>query len=125
MNHSISEMASRISTAIQAKHSQVQLPSTKIARAFANLLSQEGFLEGYEVRGNHIIYYFRYIGKQSCFTHFKVISTPGLRVYTRAKDIQKVLGGLGISVLSTSKGIVTDKQARNLEIGGEVLCTIW
>lgn len=125
MNHSISEMATRISNAIQANHSQVQLPNTKLTRAFGKLLCQEGFLESYEVRTEHIIYYFRYIGRQSCFTHFKVVSTPSVRVYTRAKDIQKVLGGLGISVLSTSQGIVTDKQARSLQIGGEVLCTIW
>jgi small subunit ribosomal protein S8 len=125
MNHVLSDMVVRIRNSVRAKQPSVQIMNTKMTRAIASLLVSEGFLQDVSVDDKWVTLSFKYIGKSSCLTDIQIISTPGVRVYTKSKDIPKVLGGLGVSLLSTSQGIVTDKKARSLHIGGELLCSVW
>ena len=125
MNHVLSVMVVRIRNSVRAKQPSVQIMNTKMTRAIASLLVSEGFLQDVSVDDKWVTLSFKYIGKSSCLTDIQIISTPGVRVYTKSKDIPKVLGGLGVSLLSTSQGIVTDKKARSLHIGGELLCSVW
>ena len=118
-------MVVRIRNSVRAKQPSVQIMNTKMTRAIASLLVSEGFLQDVSVDDKWVTLSFKYIGKSSCLTDIQIISTPGVRVYTKSKDIPKVLGGLGVSLLSTSQGIVTDKKARSLHIGGELLCSVW
>ena len=125
MNHVLSDMVVRIRNSVRAKQPSVQVMNTKMTRAIASLLVTEGFLQDFSVEESFVTLYFKYIGQSSCLTDIQVVSTPGVRVYTRSKDIPKVLGGLGVSLLSTSQGVITDKKARSLHIGGELLCSVW
>ena len=127
----ISDMLTRIRNANMVKHQIVQIPSTKMSLAIAMILKAEGFIEDFEnyqeTNKNYILISLKYIGKsrKPVISQIKRISKPGLRVYANHKEIPKVLGGIGIAIISTSKGVMTDKQARYYGIGGEVLCYIW
>jgi len=124
-NHMLCDMASRIRNAIQVQQPSVRIPRTNLTTSIAHILLSEGFIDNIHVDQQHVTLSLRYTGSSACLTHIKVVSKPGVRIYTRAKDIPKVLGGLGVLILSTSQGIITDKKARDLHIGGEVLCSIW
>ena len=131
MTDPIADMLTRIRHALTAKHATVEVPSSKMKIAIADILVKEGYINGYEiVEGavqNTILITLKYAPEknQKVVTGLKRVSTPGLRVYAGVDNLPKVLGGMGIAILSTSKGILTDKEARAQHIGGEVLAYIW
>ncbi len=130
-NDPIADMLTRIRNANTAKHDTVDIPSSKMKIAIAGILLDEGYIEKYELVDagafKNIRITLKYAGNKSerIISGIKRISKPGLRVYAGKDDIPKVLGGLGIAILSTNKGIVTDKQARKEAVGGEVLAFVW
>ena len=127
----IADMLTRIRNAIMVKHQIVQIPVTKMSIAIANILKEEGFIvdfENYqESNRQYLLLSLKYTGKSrnSVISEIKRISKPGLRVYTNSKELPKVLDNLGIAILSTSQGVMTNLKAKELGIGGEVLCYIW
>ena len=130
-NDPIADMLTRIRNANTAKHDTVDIPSSKMKLSIAGILLDEGYIEKYELvdAGNfkNIRITLKYTAGKAdrVITGIKRISKPGLRVYAGKDEIPKVLGGLGIAILSTNKGIVTDKQARKEAVGGEVLAFVW
>nr|ARO90980.1 30S ribosomal protein S8 [Corynoplastis japonica] len=130
-NDTISDMLTRIRNASLARHQIVQVPSTKVTKSIVQVLKQEGFILSFEEidddQRQYLFIYLKYKGKKRLpiITSLKRISKPGLRIYCNHKELPKVLGGLGVAIISTSKGIVTDKTARHNGLGGEVLCYIW
>ena len=131
INDTIADMLTRIRNANLAKHQIVQVPSTKMTKNILQVLREEGFIYEFEEIGenlkNHIIISLKYKGKNKkpVITELKRISKPGFRVYANHKELPKVLGGIGIAIISTSQGIMTDKNARHFGLGGEVLCYVW
>jgi small subunit ribosomal protein S8 len=127
----ISDMLTRIRNASIIKHQTTNLPATKMTRSIATVLKSEGYVGDYEEVGEGIdkklVLTLKYKGKnrQPLITALKRVSKPGLRVYSNHKDLPKVLGGIGIAVISTSSGIMTDREARKQGLGGEVLCYVW
>ena len=127
----IADMLTRIRNANTAKHDTVDVPSSKIKVAIADILVNEGFIEKYEVieEGNfntiRITLKYGVDKNEKVITGIKRISKPGLRVYAGKENLPVVLGGLGIAILSTNQGIITDKEARKLQVGGEVLAFVW
>nr|YP_009395010.1 ribosomal protein S8 [Polysiphonia stricta]ARW63572.1 ribosomal protein S8 [Polysiphonia stricta] len=131
MNDIISDMLTRIRNANLAKHQIVSIPATKITRNITKVLQKEGFIYEFEEIDqnlrNYILISLKYKGKKKrpIITELKRISKPGLKVYANHKELPKVLGGIGIAIISTPQGIMTDKNARQIGIGGEVLCYVW
>ena len=126
----IADMLTRIRNASAARHADVTLPSSKVKREIARILAEEGFIDSYETANGGVqetlTMRLRYVeGKTPVVSGLKRISKPGLRVYARKTEIPRVLGGLGLAILSTSRGIMTGSQARKLNLGGEVLCYVW
>ncbi len=125
----IADMITRIRNANRAKREKVEIPSSKIKLEIARILKEEGYILDYYFKEDNkqgvITVLLKYSGKQRIINNLKRISKPGLRVYVNKDDIPEVLGGLGISILSTSKGIMTGKEAKKRHFGGEVLCYIW
>jgi small subunit ribosomal protein S8 len=127
----ISDMLTRIRNANMVKHQIVQIPVTKMSLAIANILKEEGFITDFEnyQEGNrqYLLLSLKYIGKsrKSVISKIKRVSKPGLRVYANSKELPRVLDNLGIAIISTSKGVMTNLKAKELGIGGEVLCYIW
>ncbi len=126
----IADMLTRIRNANSAKHETVDIPASNIKREIAKILREEGYIRNYEIiedgKQGIIRISLKYAAnKKNIISGIKRISKPGLRVYANKDEIPKVLGGLGIAIISTSKGIMTDKNARNVGIGGEVLAFIW
>ena len=122
----IADMLTRMRNALLAKHKNVSVPNSKIKLAIADLLQKEGYIASYKVEGEN--------GKTSIVIDFKEekviqglkrISKPGLRIYASVEDLPKVINGLGIAIVSTNKGIITDREARKLGVGGEVLAYVW
>ena len=126
----IADMLTRIRNAQTARHETVMVPDSKTKRAIANILLNEGYIAKVDVIENkvqgNIKITLKYTDKNTkVITGIKRISKPGLRIYAQLEDLPKVLNGLGIAIISTSKGIVTDKEARKLGLGGEVLAYVW
>ena len=127
----ISDMLTRIRNATMVKHQVVQIPVTKMSLAIATILRQEGFITDFEnyQEGNrsYLLLSLKYLGKSrtSVISKIQRVSKPGLRVYANSKDLPRVLDNLGIAIISTSKGVMTNLKAKELGIGGEVLCYIW
>ncbi len=127
----IADMLTRIRNANTAKHDTVDIPSSKIKVAIADILVREGYIVKYDIIEDGIVKTIRVTLKygadknEKIITGLKRISKPGLRVYAGKDNLPKVLGGLGIAILSTNQGIVTDKEARKLQVGGEVLAFVW
>ncbi len=127
----IADMLTRIRNANTAKHDTVDIPVSKMKISIADILVDEGYVEKYEIveDGNFktIRVTLKYSGtkKDQIISGIKKISKPGLRVYAGKDDVPRVLGGLGIAILSTNKGVITDKEARKLGVGGEVLAYVW
>ena len=127
----ISDMLTRIRNACAVRHPTTLVPTTKMTRSIAQVLQSEGFIEGFEEVGegiqSNLVLTLKYKGKsrQPLINTLKRVSKPGLRVYSPSKDIPRVLGGIGIAVVSTSSGVMTDREARRQGIGGEILCYIW
>lgn len=125
----IADMLTRIRNANQQRHDEVVVPCSKLKVDLAEILKNEGFIKDYKVKGEgvvkNIIITLKYKGNDRVITGLKRVSKPGLRQYAKVNEIPKVLNGLGIVVLSTSQGLMTDKEARAKQIGGEVLAYIW
>ena len=131
VNDTISDILTRIRNANMVKHQIVQIPSTKMSLAIVEILKEEGYIEDFEnYRENnrkYLLLSLKYIGKSRnpVICKIKRVSKPGLRVYSNASQLPKVLDNLGIAIISTSKGVMTNLKAKELGIGGEVLCYIW
>ena len=131
MSDPIADMLTRIRNANTAKHDTVDVPASKMKVAIADILEKEGYITKYEIveDGNfktiRITLKYGADKNEKIITGIKRISKPGLRAYVGKDDIPKVLGGLGIAILSTNQGIITDKEARKLQVGGEVLAFVW
>lgn len=125
----IADMLTRIRNAASTNHPTVEIPASGIKKAIADILVAEGYVAKVEfIEDNKqgvLRLTLKYQGKKSVITGLKRISKPGLRVYTGAQEMPRVLGGLGIAILSTSKGLMTDREARKAGVGGEVLAYIW
>lgn len=126
----IADMLTRIRNANQVRHEKVEIPGSNIKRSIAEILKNEGYVRDAEFVDDNqqgVIRVFLKYGKgqERVITGLKRISKPGLRVYVNHDNIPRVLGGLGVAIISTSKGILTDRDARNQGLGGEVLCYIW
>lgn len=126
----IADMLTRIRNANSSKHESVNVPCSKLRIEIAKILDNEGYINGYEVIEDNIQGIIKINlkygpGKQKVITGLKRVSKPGLRVYASKENLPKVLKGLGIAIISTSKGIMTDKEARKLNVGGEVLAFVW
>ncbi|HIT77468.1 MAG TPA: 30S ribosomal protein S8 [Candidatus Limihabitans stercoravium] len=126
----IADMLTRIRNAITAKHADVEMPASKAKKAIAQILLDEGYIAGYEEIANELQNTLKVTLKygskgEKVITGIRRISKPGLRVYAKSNELPKVLNGLGIAIVSTSKGVMTDKTARSLNIGGEVLAYVW
>ena len=129
-NDPIADMLTRIRNANQMRYVEVEVPASKIKMEIARILKEEGFISDYSVKKNDvqnmIVLNLKYgKNKERVITGLKRISKPGLRVYVKATEVPKVLNGLGIAIVSTSQGVMTDKQARKASLGGEVLAYIW
>ena len=131
VNDTISDILTRLRNAILARHQIVRIPATKLTHRIIQVLQSEGFIENFEeIRDefkSFLLVTLKYKGKKKIpiITKLQRISKPGLRIYTKHKKLPKVLGGIGIAIISTSQGVMTDKKARYLGLGGEVLCYIW
>ena len=130
MSDVIADMLTRIRNANNAKHSTVDIPASNMKKSIADILVEEGYVKGYQIvdNGNQgiIRITLKYMeGKQKVIRGIRRISKPGLRIYAGYEDMPKVMNGLGIAIVSTSKGLMTDKKARELKIGGEVLAFVW
>ncbi len=133
MTHSdpIADMLTRIRNANTAKHDTVDVPASKMKLAIADILLEEGYIKNYEIieNGNfkdiHITLKYGADKNEKIISGIKRISKPGLRVYAGKEDMPRVLGGLGIAIVSTNQGVITDKKARELGVGGEVLAFVW
>lgn len=130
VNDTVADMLTRIRNANAMKYKTVEVPSTKLTRGIADILTKEGFIDGYEA--NKLVSYEMLVlnlkyskSKERVINGLKRISKPGLRVYAKADEMPRVLNGLGIAIVSTSDGLMTDKEARAKKIGGEVLAYIW
>ncbi len=130
-NDPIADMLTRIRNANIAKHDTVDIPSSKMKLAIAEILYKEGYIEKYDIiddgdfKAIRVTLKYSADKKEKVITGLKRISKPGLRVYAGKDEIPKVLGGLGIVILSTNQGVITDKEARRLQVGGEVLAFVW
>ncbi|MEE1006891.1 MAG: 30S ribosomal protein S8 [Acutalibacteraceae bacterium] len=130
ISDTIADMLTRIRNASAAKHDSVDVPASNVKKAIAQILLDEGYITSFQVEEDgkqgviHItLKYGR--NKSQAISGIRRVSKPGLRIYTNVEDMPKVMKGLGIAILSTSKGIMTDKQARNANVGGEVLAYVW
>ena len=131
MSDPIADMLTRIHNANTAKHDTVDVPASKMKIAIANILVDEGYIAKYDLvedgafKTIHITLKYGETKNDKIITGLKRISKPGLRIYAGKDELPRVLGGLGIAILSTNKGVITDKEARKLQVGGEVLAFVW
>jgi len=130
MTDPVADMLTRIRNANQAGHDSVEIPASKMKSNIARILLNEGYIKGYEViedgKQGIIRVQMKYgADKQKVISGIKKISKPGLKVYAKSSDVPKVLGGLGVAIISTSNGLITDKEARAMGVGGEVICYVW
>ena len=125
----IADMLTRIRNANNAKHESVDVPASNMKKAIADILVEEGYIKGYQViedgKQGIIKITLKYIGKKQVIQGLRRVSKPGLRIYSGCEDMPKVMNGLGIAIVSTNKGIMTDKKARKENVGGEILAFIW
>ena len=130
MTDPIADMLTRIRNANTVGHDTVDVPASKMKKSVAEILADEGYIKGFDVIDDNkqgtIRIEMKYgAGKERVISGIKKISKPGLKVYAKAEDVPKVLGGLGVAIISTSKGVISDKEARKLGVGGEVICYVW
>jgi len=138
-NDTISDVLTRIRNAGMVKSTTVRIPLTRLSQQLCQILEKEGYIASFQREGatsqkgevnkdtSFLSIQLKYSGPQRkpCITNLRRISTPGLRIYTNAQDIPKVLGGMGIVIISTSQGLMTDREARYRRIGGEIVCSVW
>lgn len=125
----IADMLTRIRNANSAKHVSVKIPFSKMKEGIANILKNEGYIKDFEIKEDgskkDVIVALKYVDGENVIKGLKRISKPGRRVYSGVEELPKVLGGLGIAIVSTPKGVITDKECRKHSVGGEVLCYVW
>ena len=125
----IADMLTRIRNANNAKHETVDVPASNLKKSIAEILADEGYIKGYQVvedgKQGIIRITLKYVGKQKVIHGIRRVSKPGLRIYSNCEDMPKVMNGLGIAIVSTSKCVMTDKKARQANVGGEVLAFVW
>ncbi|MGG3449671.1 30S ribosomal protein S8 [Domibacillus aminovorans] len=129
MTDPIADLLTRVRNANMVRHEKLEVPASNIKREIANILKREGFVRDVEFieddKQGVIRIFLKYSGNERVITGLKRISKPGLRVYAKADEVPRVLNGLGIAIISTSTGVVTDKEARAKQVGGEVLAYVW
>src|SRR5271169_3292974 len=131
MTDPIADMLTRIRNANTAMHDTVRMPSSKLKESLATVLEKEGYIAGYDVApadqgpGRVLEITLKYMDRKRTIAGLKRVSKPGLRIYAQADRMPRVLGGMGVAVLSTSQGLMTDVEARKRRVGGEVLCYVW
>lgn len=129
MTDPIADMLTRIRNGNSAKHKSVEIPASNMKKDLAQILLDEGYIKGYNVTEDEkqgvMTVDLKYVQEQRVISGIKRISKPGRRVYVKANEVPKVLNGLGVAIISTSKGIMTDKTARKESVGGEVICYVW
>jgi len=130
MTDPIADMLTRIRNGLQARHAAVEMPASKLKAAIAEVLKDEGYIKGFSLNGEGptrtLKVELRYVGKnEPVLTGIKRISKPGLRVYSPSSEIPRVYGGLGVAIVSTSRGVMSGAQARKMHIGGEVIAHVW
>jgi small subunit ribosomal protein S8 len=130
MTDSIADMLTRVRNAIMAKHEKVNVPSSKVNNEIAHILKEEGFIKNFKLikdrKQGMLRIYLKYENEtENIIQGLKRVSKPGCRIYVKNKDIPEVLNGLGVAILSTNRGILTDKACKELKVGGEVLCYVW
>ena len=129
MSDVIADMMTRIRNANNAKHESVDIPASNMKKAIADILVAEGYIKGYQIvedgKQGIIRITLKYVGKEKVIQGIRRVSKPGLRVYTNCEDMPRVMNGMGIAIISTSKGVMTGKDARKQNIGGEVLAFVW
>jgi small subunit ribosomal protein S8 len=132
MTDPIADMLTRIRNANVAFHDEVAMPSSKVKEALAGILQKEGYIEGFAVEeqadrpGKKLTITMKYTpDRRRTISGLKRVSKPGLRVYTKSAEVPRVLGGMGVAILSTNQGLMTDREARRRKVGGEVLCHVW
>ena len=129
MSDVIADMLTRIRNASNAKHETVDIPASNLKKSIAEILVKEGYVKKYEIveNGNQgvIRVTLKYNGKEKVIRGLRRVSKPGLRIYSSCEDMPKVMNGLGIAIVSTSRGVMTDKEARRLNVGGEILAFVW
>ncbi|MBR3714361.1 MAG: 30S ribosomal protein S8 [Clostridia bacterium] len=125
----IADMLTRIRNANNAKHETVDIPASNMKKAIADILLEEGYIKSYQViedgKQGILRVTLKYIGMQKVIQGLRRVSKPGLRIYAGCEDMPKVMNGLGVAIVSTSKGIMTDKKARKENVGGEILAFVW
>jgi len=128
MSDPIADMLTRVRNAQMAGHEKVVVPGSKLKKALLDVMTQEGYIQGYDVLDNdgkpELVIKLKYYQGKPVIDEIKRVSRPGLRVYKKKDELPKVMGGLGIAIVSTSKGVMTDHQARKAGLGGEVICTV-
>ena len=129
MSDVIADMLTRIRNASNAKHPTVDVPASNMKKSIADILVEEGYIKGYQVvedgKQGIIRITLKYVGKEKAITGIRRVSKPGLRVYSTASEMPRVMNGLGVAIVSTSKGVMTDKKARKENVGGEVIAFVW
>ena len=130
MTDPLADMFARIRNGSKAKFEKVDIPSSKLKKEIAKILKEEGFIKNFKVitddqQHEMIRVFLKYDESRKGIIHLRRVSKPGRRIYTKSDRIPSVMGGLGISVLSTPKGVLTDRSARKIHVGGEVLCHVW
>ena len=129
MSDVIADMLTRIRNASNAKHETVDIPASNMKKSIADILAKEGYIKGYNIvedgKQGIIRVTLKYNGKDKAIKGLRRVSKPGLRIYASCEDMPRVMSGLGVAIVSTSKGIMTDKEARKNNIGGEVLAFVW
>ncbi|MFO7591702.1 MAG: 30S ribosomal protein S8 [Acidimicrobiia bacterium] len=132
MTDPIADMLTRIRNGNVAFHDEVAMPSSKVKEALATILEREGYIEGFDVEdqtdrpGKKLKITMKYTtDRERTISGLRRISKPGLRVYTKSSEVPRVLGGMGIAILSTNQGLMTDREARQRRVGGEILCHVW
>jgi small subunit ribosomal protein S8 len=125
----IADMLTRIRNANDAKHETVDIPASNLKKSIAEILLEEGYIKNFQIvedgKQGIIRVALKYVGKQKVIHGLRRVSKPGLRIYSNCEDMPKVMNGLGIAIVSTSKGVMTDKKARQANVGGEILAFVW
>ena len=125
----IADMLTRIRNANDAKHESVDIPASNLKKSIAEILLEEGYIKNFQIvedgKQGIIRVALKYVGKQKVIQGLRRVSKPGLRIYSNCEDMPKVMNGLGIAIVSTSKGVMTDKKARKANVGGEILAFVW
>jgi len=124
-NHHVSDIVTRVKNAAQRGHATVSVPNVRVVKNVLNILEQEGYIESFEAKELEVVVTLKYDNKTSVISKFEIVSKPSKRVYKKAGDIPSYYNGLGVTILSTSKGVLSDSQAIEAGVGGEVLCQVF